>query len=75
MTINKTKEELITEVEALRQEVIALKQLVLSPFSSAMDEVITSQQLLRTSLNSVSKEEYTILVIEDSEDSGALRKP
>ncbi|MBO3458010.1 PAS domain S-box protein [Aetokthonos hydrillicola Thurmond2011] len=65
MAINKTQEELIAEVEALRKEVKALKQLGCSHFSVAVDEVTAS-------LNSAKEQEYTILVLEDSEEDRAV---
>jgi diguanylate cyclase (GGDEF)-like protein len=60
-----TKEELMTEVEALRQEVKALKQLVCSHFSIAIDEATAS-------LNFVKPQEYTIVLLEDSEVDRAI---
>lgn len=58
MTLHKTREELITEVEALRHEVITLRQLVRSPAGMVINGT--------NPLSCQKTQEYTIVLVVDS---------
>lgn len=65
MNLSKTREELIIEVEELQQEVIALKQLILSPIGFGESNILDSSFSKSNSLPDKTQE-YTVVLIEDS---------
>ncbi|AUT03516.1 hypothetical protein CLI64_25650 [Nostoc sp. CENA543] len=67
MTIKKTRKQLIIEVETLQQEVASLKQLVSFPFPFSSTENQAPHPLIDEPITSVNKQEYTVVLVEDSE--------